>query len=209
MIPKVLHFCWFGNASPPPLVNTCLESWREHMPEYKIMDWRDDDLPDVPYVKTALANKKYANVSNYMRFHILNQHGGIYLDTDIEAVKSFDGVLDNQMFVGWQGNGQINNAVMGAVPGHPLIKFGLDALPKRFGGVEKANLSSPFFITDILKVERSVQKADFNELVHASDVTVYPTRFFYPHWFGETLDRAKHVVPDTICIHHWAAMWKE
>lgn len=211
-IPKILHLCWFGNAVYESITR-CVDTWRKHMPDFKIMEWSDKDIPsgDSPtarYLRTALHNRNYANVSNLMRFYVIDQFGGIYLDTDIEVVKSFEPLLVNQMFVGWQSNKQVNNAVMGAVPGHPLIKLGLDLLPNKFDGLEKANLSSPFFITELLNNNRGLKPAMFDKTAILKDVVVYPTTYFYPYWHTCKFDRATHVKEDTYCIHHWAATWK-
>lgn len=209
VIPKILHFCWFGGSEPPQQVKDCLESWREHMPDYKIMEWNDDNVPDVGYVHAALKNRKFANVSNYVRFHAIHEHGGIYLDTDIEVVKSFDPLLTDGMFAGWQQNGQVNNAVLGGSKGHWFIRKCMLELPKRFGGLEKANLSSPFFITAMLKEAGVITNKNFNTyLAHDDGISIYPTRFFYPHWHTEKLDREKHITENTFCIHHWAGTWK-
>ena len=209
MIPKKLHFCWFGPNEVPDDVEKCIETWRKHMPDFEIMEWGDEDLPDVGYVHAALKNKKFANVSNYMRFHILRHHGGIYFDTDIEVVKSFEPLLKTGMFAGWQRNGQVNNAVLGAVPDHPFIIRCMMELPKRFGGVEKANLSSPFFFTKMLIEAGLITKRNANTFMATdADITIYPERFFYPYWHSEEFNRKVHVLPDTYCIHHWAATWK-
>lgn len=208
MIPKILHFCWFGTAPTPQIVKDCVGSWRKFMPDFTIMEWDDTTLPREAYARRALANRKFANVSNYMRFYALAHHGGIYLDTDIEVVRTFEPLLEDEMFVGWQGNGQINNAVMGAQPHHPVIQSCLEEMPKRFDGKESAHLSSPFYITDVLFKHLKIGKPQSNILVRGKGVNVYPCRYFYPYWHTEQLDRAKHVTPDTFCIHHWTASWK-
>ena len=209
MIPKLLHFCWFGPNEVPDEVKHCLDTWREHMPEWQIREWRDGDLPNSSYAHAALKNGKYANVSNYVRLHALHYHGGVYLDTDIEVLKSFNPLLNTGMFAGWQQNGQINNAVLGAEAGHPFIAKCMLELPKRFSGVEKAHFSSPVFFTQMLLESKIITKQNTNQFMETDpEITLYPTRFFYPHWHTEKLDRAKHVTPDTYCIHHWAGMWK-
>jgi mannosyltransferase OCH1-like enzyme len=209
MIPKKLHFCWFGPKPVPDDVKRCLDTWREHMPDFEIVRWGNNDLPMNSYLETAVAHAKWANVSNYVRFHALHAQGGIYLDTDIEVVKSFEPLLGTGVFAGWQRNGQVNNAVLGARPKHPFIERCMKEFVKRFGGVEEANRSSPFFITAMLIEAGHITKRNADTFVEAGeDITVYPERFFYPHWHTETLDRAKHITPDTYCIHHWAATWK-
>jgi len=207
-IPKILHFCWFGDREPPELAHACLASWEAVMPDYEIRRWGNEQLPAVPYVQTALANRKFANVSDYMRFHILRQHGGIYLDTDVEVLKPFDALLDESMFAGWQQNRQINNAVMGAVPGHPIPTLAVNELERRFKGSERETLAGPFFLTELLFSKRGFSLNEYDTLTQHDDVTVHPTRIFYPYWHTWKFDAEQHVKPDTLCIHHWAATWK-
>jgi len=207
MIPKILHHCWFGDAELPELAISCLASWRWAMPDYRVMLWRDIDLPDLPYVQTALKNRKFANVANYMRLCLLAEFGGVYMDTDVEAIRSFDSLLQDEMFLGWQQNGEINNAVIGAVPGHPLIQRGRDTLPEKHDGLEKANLSGPTLITDLVREHYDIQPQMVHELSRFAGLTVYPDRYFYPYWWTEQYDPAC-LTDDTICVHHWAATWK-
>lgn len=99
-IPKIIHFCWFGNNKFPSKVSECIKSWKNVLPEYEIMMWSEAnfDVNKIPFCKEAYENKKYAFVSDYVRFYALYKFGGIYLDTDVEILKSFDTFLDNEIF---------------------------------------------------------------------------------------------------------------
>lgn len=99
-IPKIIHFCWFGNNEFSAKVSECIESWKVTLPEYQIMMWSEKnfDVNKIPFCKEAYENKKYAFVSDYVRFYALYEYGGIYLDTDVEVLKSFDVFLDNDIF---------------------------------------------------------------------------------------------------------------
>ena len=89
MIPKVIHYCWFGRNPLPPLALKCIESWKKFFPDYEIKEWNEDnfDINIIPYTKEAYEAKKYAFVSDYARFWILYQYGGVYFDTDVEVIK--------------------------------------------------------------------------------------------------------------------------
>ena len=85
MIPKIVHYCWFGRNPLPPLAQTCIASWRKFLPDYDIREWNEDnfDVNSIPYTAEAYRQKKYAFVSDYARFWILYHHGGLYFDTDM------------------------------------------------------------------------------------------------------------------------------
>lgn len=102
MIPKILHYCWFGGKPMPKLEKRCMESWQRMLPEYKIMRWDETtfDVYSHPFTAAAYKAKKYAFVADYVRLYALQQYGGIYLDTDIEIVKPFDNLLHYSAFGG-------------------------------------------------------------------------------------------------------------
>lgn len=207
-IPKILHFCWFGGLGIPAKVADCLASWRRVMPDFEIMHWYDKCLPDVRYLKTAMKCRRFGNVSDYMRFYVLDLYGGIYLDTDVEVLKSFEALLSHQMFMGWQPNRNVNGAVMGAVRGHPLVRECLNKIPEVFNGSESCAVVGPKFVTEMVASCRGLDPAtQFDELTDLGDITIYPSRYFFPYMYYEEFDRDKHVTPETICLHRWHAAW--
>ena len=208
MVPKILHYCWFGPRPLPPAYAAYIDGWRQVMPDYTVVEWNDYTLPLVPYVEKAYKYGKWANLANYMRFYALAKLGGIYLDTDIEVIRSFDHLLDNGMFAGWQSNGQVNNAVLGARPAHPFILRCLNDMSTLFDGTERATLSSPHLMTcKLAAIYNITTEQHFDNLVEVKGARIYPSRYFYPYWLGETFERDVHVVEDTVCVHHWAATW--
>lgn len=99
-IPKIIHYCWFGNNELPEVEKKCLKSWKDKLPDYKILFWNEENsnLFECEYVQQAYDNKKYAFVSDYIRIKALYEYGGIYLDTDVEVLKSFNSLLDQKGF---------------------------------------------------------------------------------------------------------------
>ena len=96
MIPKKIHYCWFGRNPKPKLAQKCMQSWHKYCNDYEIVEWNEDsfDLEAAPlYVKQAYEAKKWAFVTDYVRLYALYYHGGIYMDTDVEVLKSFDPFL--------------------------------------------------------------------------------------------------------------------
>lgn len=113
MIPKKMHYCWFGRGEKPKLAKKCIASWRRYCPDYEIIEWNEDNF-DVnlnTYTKMCYEQKKYAFLTDYIRLFVVNDHGGIYFDTDVEVLKSFDDLLQNKAFFGFENNEFINTGV--------------------------------------------------------------------------------------------------
>lgn len=106
MIPKIIHYCWFGRGSLPELAQKCIASWKKYLPDYEIKEWNEDnfDVNIIPYTAEAYAQKKYAFVSDYARFWILYKYGGIYFDTDVEVIRSIDDIIAKGNFMGFETN---------------------------------------------------------------------------------------------------------
>ena len=104
MITKTIHYCWFGRGELPEKAKQCIESWKKFCPDYEIKEWNEDnfDMNSCAYVKEAYEAKKWAFVSDYARFEILYKYGGLYFDTDVELVKSFDDIVSKGTFMGLQ-----------------------------------------------------------------------------------------------------------
>ena len=126
MIPKIIHYCWFGRYPYPPLLEMCITSWKQHMPGYELLLWDEDrfDIDSSPlFVQQAYKAGKFAFVSDYVRMYALFNHGGIYLDTDVEVVKSFDELLENDLFFGFENKHLINSGLgCGSIANHRFIK---------------------------------------------------------------------------------------
>ena len=107
MIPKVIHYCWFGGNPLPITARDCIESWRLSCPDYEIIEWNESnfDVNAIPYTAGAYKDKKWAYVTDYARLKIVYEHGGIYLDTDVEVLKSLDPFLEHKAFFGTQSPG--------------------------------------------------------------------------------------------------------
>ena len=125
MIPKVIHYCWFGGKKIPLEFRRYMKSWRKFCPDYEIREWNESNF-DVfahPFTKSAYEAKAWAFVSDYARLKVVYEHGGIYLDTDVELLKSFDELLMEQGFAGMERPGVVALGLgFGAEPKHPLIK---------------------------------------------------------------------------------------
>ena len=104
MIPKIIHYCWFGGNPLPKGAKKCINSWKKYMPDYEIIEWNESNF-DVnlnPYTKKCYKNKKYAFLSDYVRLYVVNKYGGLYFDSDVEVLKSFDELMMFEAFFGFE-----------------------------------------------------------------------------------------------------------
>lgn len=209
MIPKIIHYCWFGGKRMPRDMRRYIDGWKIHHPDFQFFQWSEENSPSGnAYLNNALQNGKWANAANFMRLYALNKQGGIYFDTDIEVLRPFDPLLHYPCFLGFEKrnaeNDCINNAVLGAVEGHPFVKSCLEDLLIHFNGLEMANLSSPVLTTRIL---RSKSNLEYGTLyVKEWDLQLFPLETFYVFEYGEKEDRSK-IGGQSFSVHHYKASW--
>lgn len=124
MIPKIIHYAWFGDKKKPKNVQNCINTWKKRLPDFRIIEWNETNAPlsDNKFVKQAYENKMWAFVSDYVRIAVVNKYGGVYLDTDVNVLKDFTPLLNNQFFTGFESEGMPFTAVFGAVKHHPLTE---------------------------------------------------------------------------------------
>lgn len=139
MIPKIIHYCWFGGKEIPEEAKRCIDSWAEYLPDYRVMIWSEDtyDLSVNQYVQEAYAAEKYAFVTDYVRLDVLFRFGGIYMDTDVEVVKPLDKYLEHKAFSGFENVVNIPTGIIGSEKGNKII-----------GELQKDYENRPFVLTD-------------------------------------------------------------
>lgn len=124
MIPKTIHYCWFGRGEKPKLAQKCIASWRRFCPDYEIVEWNEDNFPiaQYPYAQYCLNAQKWAYLSDFVRLAVVKEHGGIYFDTDVELLKSPDELLRYGAFYGFENDSNVNTGEgFGAEAGHPTV----------------------------------------------------------------------------------------
>lgn len=196
MIPKILHYCWLSGDPYPPLVQRCISSWSEKLPGYELMLWDRSriDITGACWLKEAYENRKYAFAADYIRFYALYHYGGIYLDSDVEVLKSFDPMLDKDYIIGEEAGGDIEAAVIGSVKNAVWVKECLDYYTNRHFVIGKDKF-------DMRPVPLLVGK-----VVKQHNLAVYPYTFYSPkNYILETIDIAE----ETFCIHHFDGKWLE
>ena len=206
-IPKIIHYCWFGRAEKPQIVNQCIKSWERILTDYEIIEWNEDnfDINSNPYVKEAYENKKFAFVSDYVRVHALYNMGGIYLDTDTEVFKSLDEFLDEDSFWGFEEKNYIATSTIGAKKGNRLIKMFLDFYEgKSFNETSKdiemsTNVKIVTKIFKDLGFDMNGEKQTIKEIG-----TIYPQEYFSPYDYINYYDKK---TDNTYTMHHFYKSW--
>ncbi len=206
MIPKIIHYCWFGGKPLPTDVKKCIETWKKYCPDYEIKRWDEAnfDVKCHPFIKAAYEAKAWAFVSDYARLKVVFDNGGIYLDTDVELLKKPDFLLENKCYIGIQQPETLCNTGLGfgAEKHNSVVQSMMECYDKiQFSSQEKNSFSCPW-LND--KVIRSYGKVSKEDVTYLDEVTVYPSRFFDPLSTGNT----KNLLCDeTVSIHHYAATW--
>lgn len=212
MIPKVIHYCWFGGKRKPRLVRDCIKSWRNKLPDFDIIEWneKNTDLSH-PFVKEAYKLKKWAFVADYVRLNVIYEKGGIYLDTDIMVLKNLDDLLIHNCFMGAEDLLYINAAIIGASPKNDFIK----ECRKLYDSVVITNnlgeITIPRLITKKFN-EFSGNLMNFDTIIFYKDVTIYPSQYFYPLPFESKKDGmnyTNYIKTDTYTVHLWSSSWIE
>ena len=207
MIPKIIHYCWFGKGEMPSLALKCIESWKKYMPEYEIKEWNEDnyDVRKIPYTAQAYDAKKYAFVSDYARFDILYEHGGLYFDTDVEIIKSLTPLIEQGAFAGVEWFGELNAGLgLACPPKMEIDKEVLDSYENEgFIGLDgKMNLK-----TVVERVSDRFEQYGFktqNKTQEIKGVKIYPAEYFCP-MSQET--GIITITENTYSIHHYASSW--
>lgn len=207
MIPKIIHYCWFGRGEKPELALKCIESWKKYLPDYELNEWNEDnfDISQNRYVREAYDNRKFAFVTDYVRLYALYIEGGIYMDTDVEVLGNFDKFLHHHAFSGFETDGNVPTGMMAAEKGSVWAKELLDQYQDRafvqpdgsFDMTTNTTVITNYMISKGLILNNQYQ--DFPELC-----TMYPSAYFCPkdHRTGKI-----RCTKNTVCIHHFAGSW--
>ena len=208
MIPKIIHYCWFGPKKLSSMEERCLASWRKFCPDYEIRKWteKDFDFSTNRYAREAQSNGAWAFLSDYARNLILAEHGGIYLDTDVELCRPLDPLLDQEGFCGVEEDKVQSGLGIGAVPHHPVV----EALVKHYDDVAfilpdgKRNMATNTEIQHQVFERFGFSCAKSGEIQTFSGMTAYPPEYFCPKSFR---DGSMHKTDNTFSIHHYHASW--
>ncbi len=207
IIPKTIHYCWFGGKEKPELVKKCMVSWKRYLSDYEIIEWNEErfDIQSNPYVNEAYQAGKFAFVSDYVRAFALYHHGGIYMDTDVEVFKTFDSFLHHVSFWGFEQENYIATSTIGAAKGNKLIGMFLDSYKnKNFIKADGTydELTNVAVITKILEQLGLQANGEYQELKGLG--AFYPQPYFSPY---DYINCRNIRTEDTVTMHHFYKSW--
>ena len=222
MIPKIIHYCWFGGKPLPKLAQRCIASWKKYLPDYEIKEWNESnfDVHCIPYCSEAYKARKYAFVSDYARFKILYEEGGLYFDTDVEIIRNMDHIIARGPFMGREriigpnmgdsagvapglGLGVNPGLGLGVNPGLGLYKELLDL----YGKLTFLNADGSLNIKTVVDYTTEVlEQHGYDPALEEQQVAgiwIYPKEYFCP------FDKKRRLVitERTVSIHHYAGTW--
>lgn len=212
MIPKKIHYCWFGGKRLPKEAIRCINSWKKFFPDYEIIEWNESnfDLNACDYVREAYENGKWAFVSDYARFLILYRHGGIYFDTDVEVLKPLDDIIEKGPYMGREparlGGLVASGLGIAAEPGDPFYKEVLDdyAADHYLQDDGTANLTTVVTrISGLLEKHGFDKNTDPDMIQNVAGINIYPSEYFCPlGWDG-----IRQYTDNTYTVHLYNASW--
>lgn len=208
MIPKIIHYCWFGGNKLPVSIKQYIETWEKYCPEFEIKEWNENnfDVTQNEYCKEAFENGKWAFVSDYVRLSVLYKYGGIYLDTDVEILKSLESLLENDFFMGMESENDISTAVIGAEKECCLIKSFLSIYDNIHFIDIKRNID---YTTNVDRISRFIEEEYKvklkNKFFSLKDkCIIYPVEYFC----AKNIHTGKiFITKNTYTIHHFSGSW--
>ena len=212
MIPKIIHYCWFGRGEKPAVALKCIESWKKHLPDYEIKEWNEDnfDVNLIQYTKDAYQAKKYAFVSDYARIWILYHFGGVYFDTDVEVIKPMDELIKQGSFMGCEIDGGKNGIAV--APGLGLATEPKDQIYSEILSVYSnlnfrnndgtINLYAIVRITTDTLIKHGLKEITGIQTIE--NIKIYPSEYFNPM---NSLTGELNCTPNTYSIHLYMNSW--
>ena len=202
MIPKLIHYCWFGHNNISELGLRCIESWKKELPDFELKKWDETNFPidDYSFAKEAYRQEKYAFVADVARLYALQHEGGVYLDTDMEILKPLHHLLNDTAFMGFETDEYVATGIIGSVPNGDFINL----LLNHYKSLSFSMLSQPYIATSILdKLGFSIN----GESQTAEGLlTIYSEDYFYPY---SIFARRTRFTPNTVSLHHYEGSWLE
>lgn len=201
---KTINYCWFGPNKKPKRVLKCIDSWKQYMPDWEIKEWNENnyDVESSKYTSKHYKNNKYAFVSDYARVDIINKHGGLYFDTDVELLKDISDLCQTNFFALEKSPGDIGTIGTGlgfyCEPNNKILQEFLDTLNDNIYMFPNDVITQIFvkYGNKILKNNKEIQEC--------KGFKIYPWKYFCPM---DYLSKTPNIQPETVAIHHYFRLW--
>ncbi len=204
MIPKILHYCWLGPNKPSLLNEKCHKSWTDHLPDYQIMRWDEQNSPiDHPYLKDAIAKKRYGYLIDYIRLYALCNFGGIFIDYDFLVLSNLDRILNHNFVCGMMNKTDVGMGIIGCDKGNPAIKKLLEHYDQlvSFKDTPSTHIATHFF--------HEIGWSQFFNTTHGQ-IAFYPSEYFYSYPLGAAHRNEpfeKFTTERSLAVHLWENTW--
>lgn len=214
MIPKIIHYCWFGGNPLPEMALKCIASWKYFFPDYEIKEWNESnfDVNSIPYTAEAYKLKKYAFVSDYARFLILYKYGGVYFDTDVEVIRHMDDIIEKGPFMGCENDPEGGDATiavnpglgLGVTPGLGLFKEILEYYKNLSFYKEDGTQNTTTIVAYTTEILFAHGLKNIGDIQIVDGIFIYPKDYFCPkdYYTNELI-----ITSNTRSIHHYSATW--
>ena len=206
MIPKIIHYCWFGGKPLPRNAKNYIESWKKNLPDFEIIEWNESNsnIDICQFCREAYNNSCFAYVSDVIRLVALYEHGGVYLDTDVQSLKPIDEFLECDAFVSFENEALLGTGVIGAKKGSEFIKDFLEIYKsKKFSNnTRDSSLTNTVIAKEILEKKGIVFNNKRQQIKDYIDI--YPSEYFSAKNSHTGIVR---ITKNTFFIHHFAASW--
>ena len=208
MIPKIIHYCWFGKGSKSDLILNCIESWHLILPDYRIIEWNEEnfDINICTFTRDAYGHRKWAFVSDYVRLWALYKYGGVYFDTDVEVLKPIDSFLKNSFFTGFESKDFPVTAVMGSIPQFNMIADLLDFYSHYNFINDDGSLNTKpntYLLSDKI-ASYGIKRNGRYQCVN--NISVYPQIIFCPNNLSRIWNKPSK---RSYSIHHFDQSWRD
>lgn len=205
-IPKIIHYCWFGEGEKSEMIKKCIKSWYKNLPDYEIIEWNEENFPvsEYRFAEEALRKKKFAFVSDVARLYALRELGGIYLDTDVEVLKTFDDLLHNVAFLGFERIGNLASSTIGSEREGRFVRDMLQYYKDKPFILKDQKMElqpNTVIITNFLREKGLKLINEYQDI--KGYATVYPKQYFSPELVGGKSLNMK----ETYCIHYFKGSW--
>lgn len=206
MIPKVIHYCWFGGKPLSDDAKKCIESWKKFCPDYKIVEWNETnfDINYCDYVKEAYDSKKWAFVTDVVRLYALVNYGGVYMDSDVEVIKPIDSFLNYNAFSGFQTAEYVPTGIMACEPHNSFF----EELLNEYNGIHFINSDGSFdYTTNCVRITNACVRYGLelnNSLQTINTFTLFPSDYFCAK---DSITGEVKITDNTCTIHHFAGSW--